>query len=101
MDIGTTVAAGPVAGRSRANLAVRDPAASIADVLGLLYLLPLLAFMVSDPGRHRFLWSLAPMNAGLAVQTTVDVAGLTAVAGTAAVLGSALAGWLILRARDA
>ncbi|GAA4507494.1 ABC transporter permease [Nonomuraea ferruginea] len=88
-------------------MAVRDPAASIAVVLGLLYLFPLLAHMVSDPGWHRVLWSLAPMNAGLAVQTTVNVAslpippwaGLGVLAAWSAT--ALLAGGLLLRARDA
>ncbi|MFG1947140.1 ABC transporter permease [Nonomuraea sp. NPDC048826] len=88
-------------------VAVRDPAASIAVVLGLLYLLPLLAVMVSDPGWHRFLWSLAPMNAGLAVQATVGVSGLPiqpwAGLGVLAAWAAAalLAGGLLLRSRDA
>ena len=87
-------------------MAVRDSGVSIAVVLGLLYLFPLLASLVADPGWHRFLWSLAPMNAGLAVQTTVNVAslpigpwaglGVLAAWAAAALLG----GWLVLRARD-
>lgn len=88
-------------------MAVRDPAASIATVLGLLYMLPLLPHLVPDPGLSRVLWALAPMNAGLAVQATTAAAGLpvTPWGGlgilTAWAAGALLAGWLLLRSRDA
>ncbi|WUH96062.1 ABC transporter permease [Streptomyces sp. NBC_00433] len=51
--------------------AVRDSAAAIGVVLGLLYLFPILASVVSDPGWYRHLQQIGPMTAGLAVQTTI------------------------------
>ena len=86
---------------------VRDSAAGIGVVLGLLYLLPLLAQVISDPLWQRRLAQLAPMSAGLAVQATTDLgrlplspwAGLSVTAGWATT--ALLAGGLLLRARDA
>ncbi len=50
--------------------AIRDTAVSIGVVLGLLYLFPVLAQVVSDPTWHRRLERVAPMIAGLAIQNT-------------------------------
>ncbi|MFE3454532.1 ABC transporter permease [Nonomuraea sp. NPDC059194] len=87
--------------------AVRDSATAIGVVLGLLYLFPALILMISDEDWQRLLWQLSPMNAGLAVQATTDLAalplspwaglGVLAAWATAALLG----GGLLLRARDA
>ncbi|NAS26324.1 ABC transporter permease subunit [Herbidospora sp. NEAU-GS84] len=87
--------------------AVRDSATAIGVVLGLLYLFPALILMIADDGWQRLLWRLSPMNAGLAVQATTDLAGLPlspwaglsvlAAWATAALLG----GGLLLRMRDA
>lgn len=51
--------------------AVRDSAVAIGLVLGLLYLFPILASVVSDPDWYRRLQQIGPMTAGLAVQTTI------------------------------
>lgn len=87
--------------------AVRDSAAAVGVVLGLLYLFPILASVVSDPHWYRHLQQIGPMTAGLAVQTTVPVPdapigpypGL-AVLTTWAVAGL-LCGFAVFRRRDA
>jgi ABC-2 type transport system permease protein len=56
--------------------AVREAATAIGAVLGLLYLFPLLAQVVSDPAWHRHLEQIAPMTAGLSVQATTDLHSL-------------------------
>jgi ABC-2 type transport system permease protein len=85
----------------------REPAAAIAVVLGLLYLFPVIAEMVSDEHWHRHLLQIGPMTAGLAIQATTGLralplspwAGLGVVAGWAA--AACVAGALSLRLRDA
>ena len=87
--------------------AIRDTAASIGAVLGLLYLFPLLAQVVSDPAWHRHLEQIGPMTAGLAIQATTNLrslpispwAGLGVLAAWS--LGALLIGGLLLRLRDA
>jgi ABC-2 type transport system permease protein len=85
---------------------MRDTAVATGIVLGLLYLPPLLAQLVSGPWR-RHIEQIAPMTAGLAVQATRNLqslpispwAGLGVLAAwTAGVLIVALA---VLKARDA
>ncbi len=86
--------------------AVRDSAAAIGIVLGLLYLIPIIA-TVADPHLRRHLEQLAPMTAGLAIQATTSLrdlpvspwAGLGVLAAWAA--AAVLAGGLLLRLRDA
>ncbi|GAA5199456.1 hypothetical protein GCM10023322_75140 [Rugosimonospora acidiphila] len=86
---------------------VRDSAAAIGVVLGLLYLLPVLLQAVGDPDWQRRLAQLAPSTAGLAIQSTTGLdglpigpwAGLGVLAAWAA--GALLAGGLFLRLRDA
>ena len=87
--------------------AIRDSATAIGVVLGLLYLFPLLAQVVTDPVWHRHLEQIGPMTAGLAIQATTDLhslpispwAGLGVLALWA---GAALAtGGILLRLRDA
>lgn len=86
--------------------AVRDSAAAIGVVLGLLYLFPIMVHMVADPGWQRRLWQISPMNAGLAIQATTDLpslplspwAGLGVLATWAAT--ALLTGGLLLRLRD-
>ena len=56
--------------------AIRDPAAAIGVVLGLLYLLPIATAAVSSPHWHRLLEQVAPMSAGLAIQATTGLRGL-------------------------
>jgi ABC-2 type transport system permease protein len=85
---------------------VRDTAVSTGIVLGLLYLPPLLAHLVSGPWR-RHIQQVAPMTAGLAIQATRNIrslpispwAGLGILAIWAA--GLLLIGLAILKARDA
>jgi len=87
--------------------AVRDGAAAIGIVLGLLYLFPILGQVVGGGTAHRHLEQLAPMTAGLAIQATTGLrslpispwAGLGVLAGWAA--AALLAGGLALRMRDA
>jgi ABC-2 type transport system permease protein len=87
--------------------AVRDTAAAIAIVLGVMYVVRGVSSLVLDPTWQLRVDQVAPMNAGLAVQSTTNLsklpigpwAGLGVLAAwTAAAL---LAGWLLLRLRDA
>jgi ABC-2 type transport system permease protein len=86
--------------------AVRDSATSIGIVLGLLYIVPVIARTISNPHWQRVLEKIAPMSAGLAIQATTDIrnlpispwAGLGVTAGWAA--AALLAGGLLLRMRD-
>jgi ABC-2 type transport system permease protein len=84
---------------------VRDAAAAVGLVLGLLYLTPIVSTLVSDPTWHDRLRKLSPMTAGLAVQSTVDGEpigpwhGLGVLALWAA--GALLVGGAALRFRDA
>jgi ABC-2 type transport system permease protein len=85
---------------------VRDTAVSTGVVLGLLYLPPLLAQLVSGPWR-RHIQQIAPMSAGLAIQATRNIrslpvspwAGLGTLAAWAA--GMLLIGLAVVKARDA
>jgi ABC-2 type transport system permease protein len=87
--------------------AVRDAAAAIGIVLGLLYVFPIIAAVVTVPAWHRHLEQLAPMTAGLAIQDTTGLAsapiapwaGLGVLAAWAA--AALLAGAVLLRVRDA
>jgi ABC-2 type transport system permease protein len=87
--------------------AVRDSATSIGVILGLLYLVPVLAQVVGNPHWQRLLQQIGPMSAGLAIQATTGLrslpispwAGLGVTAGWAA--AALLAGGLLLRMRDA
>jgi ABC-2 type transport system permease protein len=86
---------------------IRDSAAAIGTVLGLLYLPPIIAAVVTDPHWQRHLEQIAPMNAGLTIQATINLhnlpispwAGLGVLAAWAA--AALLAGGLVLRLRDA
>ncbi len=86
---------------------VRDSAVAIGVVLGLLYLVPIIASVVTDPHWQRHLEQVGPMSAGLAIQATVNLrrlpispwGGLGVLAAWAA--GALLAGGLLLRLRDA
>ena len=86
--------------------AVRDSGTAIGIVLGLLYLFPIIASVVSDPSWQQHLKQIGPMPAGLAIQATTNLrdlpigpwAGLGVLAAwTAAAL---LTGGLLLRLRD-
>jgi ABC-2 type transport system permease protein len=86
---------------------VRDPAAAIGTVLGLLYLFPILASVVNNPHWQRHLKQIGPSSAGLAIQATVGVrdlpigpwAGLGVLGLWAA--GALLLGGLLFQVRDA
>jgi ABC-2 type transport system permease protein len=56
--------------------AVRDSAAAIGIVLGLLYLFPIAASLVSDVHWQRHLQQIGPMSAGLAIQATAGLRSL-------------------------
>ena len=85
---------------------VRDSAVAIGLVLGLLYLFPIVAAVVSDSHVQRHLQQIAPMTAGLDIQATTGLrslplspwAGLGVLAAWAA--AALLAGGLVLRLRD-
>ena len=87
--------------------AVRDSAAAIGIVLGLLYLFPIVASVVSNPAWHRHVQQIGPSSAGLAIQATIRLqdlpispwAGLGVLGLWAA--GALLLGGLLLAIRDA
>ncbi len=87
--------------------AVRDSAAAIGLVLGVLYLFPLAAALVSNPPLTRHLQQIGPLSAGLDAQATTGLSnlpltpwqGLGVVALWAA--GALLLGALVLKIRDA
>jgi len=86
---------------------IRESATSIGVVLALLYLSPVIGAVVTNPHWHNRIERYAPMNAGLSIQATRDLAGmpigpwegLGVLAAWAA--GSLLVGGLALRLRDA
>ncbi|MFG2562599.1 ABC transporter permease subunit [Streptomyces sp. NPDC048496] len=88
-------------------LIVRSSATAIGIVLGLLFFFPILTQVITDPDWQRFLQQIAPMTAGLSVQTTIGVdqlpigpwEGLGVLALWA--LGALTAGGMLLRSRDA
>jgi ABC-2 type transport system permease protein len=90
-----------------AATAVRDSAAAVGAVLGLLYLFPIVAAVVTDPHWQRHLEQIGPMSAGLAIQATTGLrslplspwAGLGVLAAWAT--AALLAGGLLLQVRDA
>ena len=87
--------------------AIRDSAASIGVVLGLLYLFPLITSFVGNEQVQRHLNQISPMTAGLYIQATTNLRslpltpwqGLGVLAAWAA--GALLAGGLLLSLRDA
>jgi len=86
---------------------VREPAAAIGIGLGLLYVFPLVAAVVTEKHWKRLLLQIQPMGAGLNIQATVNLpdlvlspwAGLGVLAAWA--FGALTAGWLLLVYRDA
>ena len=88
-------------------VAVRDTAVSIGVVFGLLYAFPILAQVITDPTWHRHVEQIAPLIAGLAIQTTTNTGslplspweGLGVVAAWAA--AALLIGGLLVCLRDA
>jgi ABC-2 type transport system permease protein len=87
--------------------AIRDSAVAIGAVLGLLYLFPIFAHVVSDPHWYRHAEQAGPMTAGLAIQATTGLhslpiqpwAGLGVLAAWAA--AALIAGGVAFRLRDA
>lgn len=87
--------------------AVRDTAAATGTVLGLLYVVPLVAAGLGGSALARHLEQVAPMTAGLAVQATTGLhsqpigpwAGLGVLAAWAA--AALIGGGLLFRCRDA
>lgn len=55
---------------------VRSSAAAIGIVLGVLFVLPMVAAIVTDPDWRRHLEQIAPSSAGLAIQATTGLDGL-------------------------
>ena len=55
---------------------VRDSAAAVGVVLGLLYLFPILTSIVTDPDWERRLRQISPSGAGLAIQNTIGLQSL-------------------------
>lgn len=88
-------------------LVVRSSATAVGIVLGLLFFFPVLTQVIDDPDWQRLLQQVAPMTAGLSVQTTIGVdrlpigpwEGLGVVALWAS--GALAAGGVMLRSRDA
>jgi ABC-2 type transport system permease protein len=88
-------------------VAVRESAAAIGVVLGVLYLIPILSLVAGSPGLQRHLQQISPMTAGLDIQASTGLrslpvspwAGLGVLAAWAA--AALLAGALLLRFRDA
>ncbi|MGD0553498.1 MAG: ABC transporter permease [Streptosporangiaceae bacterium] len=87
--------------------AVRDPAAAIGIVLGMLYLFPIVSALVPDPTIKRHLEQIGPLTAGLDVQATIGVKSLSLTPwqglGVVALwaVGALLLGAVVLRFRDA
>jgi ABC-2 type transport system permease protein len=87
--------------------AVRDSALAITVVLGLLYIVPVIGQVLLNHVWRSRIERFAPMNAGLAIQSTRDLAALpigpwaglgVLAAWTAAAL---ITGWALLLWRDA
>jgi ABC-2 type transport system permease protein len=87
--------------------AVRDSAAAIGLVLGVLYLFPIAADVVSNPPLARHLQQIGPLSAGLDAQATIGLKSLplTPWQGLGVVAlwtaGALLLGALALKSRDA
>jgi ABC-2 type transport system permease protein len=90
-----------------AATALRDSAAATAVVLGVVYVIPLIGDVTLSQVWQRRIERWTPMDAGLAIQATRNLAtmpigpwpGLGVLALWAA--AAMLAGWLVLRLRDA
>ena len=90
-----------------AATALREAAVAIGAVLGLLYVLPIIAVFDGSAAMSRHLEQIAPMTAGLAIQATTGLSGLpispwAGLGVLAAWAATSLAvGALLLRSRDA
>jgi ABC-2 type transport system permease protein len=89
------------------GLAVRDTAVALTAVLALLYVLPLVAAMLSDEVWRERILKVAPMSAGLTIQATkhLDTLPLTPWRGLGVLAAYAAAAMLLgglrFRFRDA
>ena len=87
--------------------ALREAAVAIGGILGLLYLVPIIAFAVGNANLSRLLQQIGPMTAGLTIQATTGLGTLpispwTGLGVLAAWAGGALLlGGLLLQVRDA
>jgi ABC-2 type transport system permease protein len=85
--------------------AVRNPAAAIGVVLALLYALPIVTGVVTDPAWQKHLQQIGPASAGLAVQATAGDPAIGPWKGlgvlTLWALGALLTGCAVLKRRDA
>jgi ABC-2 type transport system permease protein len=87
--------------------AVRDSAAAIGLVLGLLYLFPIISTVIPDHVLSRHLEQIAPMTTGLYIQATTGLQSLPLTPwqglGVLALwaLGALILGAVVLRLRDA
>jgi ABC-2 type transport system permease protein len=87
--------------------AVRDSAAGIGLILGLLYLFPIVSTVIPDRVLSRHLEQIAPMTAGLYIQATTGLQSLPLTPwqglGVLALwaLGALILGAVVLRLRDA
>ena len=86
---------------------LRDTATATGVVLGLLYIFPIIAGVVTNPHAQRLLQEIGPMTGGLAIEATTNVRSLpiapwSGLGVLATWAGAALlAGGLLLRLRDA
>jgi ABC-2 type transport system permease protein len=86
---------------------LRDTAASLATVLSLLLIFPILSGLVTDPHWREALTRYSPMSAGLSIQVTRDPSGLAiqpwAGLGVLALyaVAASLLGYVLFAARDA
>ena len=88
-------------------VALRDSALAITVVLGLLYIFPVIGHVLLNHAWQNRIERFAPMNAGLAIQSTRDLStlpigpwpGLGILAGWTA--GALIIGWVLLLWRDA
>jgi ABC-2 type transport system permease protein len=89
-----------------AALVVRHTGGAITVVLGLLYTLPVVAQVATDPEWRTWLLRITPMTAGLAIQVTrnVELSPIAPWAGFGVLAGYTIAavalGAVLLRARD-
>jgi ABC-2 type transport system permease protein len=106
--LGTVLYLGLVALLSAgAGVVLRHTAAAVSVVLGLLYVMPIVAQFIPDPRWHDRILRYSPMSAGLAIQATRGLAhqpvgpwpGLGILALYAA--GALLAGAVLFARRDA
>jgi ABC-2 type transport system permease protein len=87
--------------------AVRDSAAAIGLVLGVLYVFPLAADVISNPALTRHLDQIGPLPAGLDAQATTGLNSLPLTPGQGLgvvalwTAGALLLGALALKSRDA